>query len=203
MPINTRPRRVFADCYVPGPTTRTFTFDEAGLVALYVETLTQRGTAQPHSFNVADLLRMIGSTDEHKYLAPAWDLLQRLASAGVIVASNPARANGPRPLLSYRFTGTIAPSPTQWALGSAALALGLPYVADAYADITVRVHAHRGRQESIWQWFCSRQGSNRHKLSCRREGRERLSLMGRRHTQGRRLVDLTSGQRHGSRSDLR
>jgi hypothetical protein len=115
------------------------------------------------------LLRMIGSTDEHKYLAPAWDLLQRLASAGVIVASNPARANGPRPLLSYRFTGTIAPSPTQWALGSAALALGLPYVADAYADITVRVHAHRGRQESIWQWFCSRQGSNRHKLSCRRE----------------------------------
>jgi S1-C subfamily serine protease len=145
--INSRTKLLFVDRDEPGPAQRSFTYDEATYVALMLETMVQRSTESTRIFRVDDALHLLAKLAPkplpaaRRYLRPMLHFLQLQVNAGLLVEVTPTvRIGGRAPDVQREFTASNTMTHEEWARTSAAAALGLPYAAHVFSDITVRVH---------------------------------------------------------------
>ena len=142
--VNNRLKKIFIDRDESAPAQRAFSFDEATLVAVYVEGLAQRNMASQRPFSVGDALRTLSLGFPHleeptRYVRPMVEFLQSQVNVGLLREATPP-TGGPVNHLRRRFAAGSTLTMNEWARGSAVLSLGLPYVAHVFGDIAVRVH---------------------------------------------------------------
>jgi S1-C subfamily serine protease len=125
------------------------------LVSQFVEALAQRNTENPRDFTVREFLNLISDLSEapkpdpQKYLRPAVDFLQRLVAAGLLFEVSPPTIWS-RSADQRIYRSSVRFSVLEFFTGVGPYAFGLPYVAHAYGDVTVRLHVHKpGREETI------------------------------------------------------
>lgn len=116
---------------------------------MHIEVLAQRPAASPPIFTAREVLSLIATmwpvSEELNYLRPVLGFLTRLTNAGILT-ERPSRSSAPE---DRAFQGNNLSTLAEYTLGLPVAAFGLPYVAHAYGDVTVRVHAKRCGEECI------------------------------------------------------
>ncbi len=152
--INARTKSLFIDRDEAGIAQRSFTFDEATLVGVFVEALAQRNMAALGSFSVGDVLRSLSRGPANlatpgRYIRSALEFLQGQVNVGLLTEVTPSPVIGGMTHDQRQFAAGSTLALDEWARGSAAATLGLPYAAHVFSDVAVRVHRGGGPDSPI------------------------------------------------------
>lgn len=134
MPVNQYKPPLFVDREDPEPAKRGFTMHEASFVSFVAPSVIQPAIPNPPTFIAEDILTRVAAAlhlpHPSKYRRAMNEFLLRLVSKGALTVVGDAP----------RFRSTRPPTIPEWDAGFGVLAYGIPFVAEVYQPLAVRIH---------------------------------------------------------------